>query len=114
MLGQTTDALRELQRGLRLNPRNQIARGAAYLALGREDEAQASWQALRSENPDALIVRVRLAGLYESQGRHAEAQTLVAEIQAVNPDLRADDAALIAPPPQRTDLAAKLRRAGLP
>ncbi len=116
-LGRYPEALGELRRALRLNPRNPMAPGVLgiiNLAAGRKDEGAAQLEASRAYSRDNLPARVALAGLYESEGRHAEARGLVAEIRDVNPTLGAADAASVLPPALREAWTEHLRRAGMP
>ncbi len=45
--------------------------------------------------PDLIVARIPLAAIYESEGRHEEARTVVEEILCVNPHFTADHAAQV-------------------
>ena len=67
-----------------------------------------------------ILPRLQLASLYILHGRRDEAQTLIRESLRVNPELTADIAvnfgliSISLDPDQKTELRARLRRAGLP
>ena len=85
-------------------------------AAGRTDKAVELWEQARAANTDMIRARIPLAALYESEGRHEEARTLVQEILRVNPDLTAESATELALALgfDRDDAIRTLRRAGLP
>ena len=122
--GQVLDAIRSASRALRLNPRAPSSElsGIAVVnfVVGRTDEAVAIWERGRAENPDLVVPRIGLAGVYESQGRHEEAHAVVQEILRVNPHLTAELAVAlpipgqILDPKRRAQLREHLRSAGLP
>lgn len=93
---------------------------SAGSAAGRTDKALELWEQGRAENPDLVIPRIGLAGVYESQGRHEEAHAVVQEILRVNPHLTAELAVglpvpgQILDPKRRAQLREHLRSAGLP
>ena len=109
--------MQSVNRALRLNPRappgQWLAVAYVNLMAGRTQEAVEMYEQARAANPDLILARLPLAALYESEGRHDEARTVVQEILRVNPDFTADHAAQLSPAstPERTKA---LRRAGLP
>jgi adenylate cyclase len=115
--GKHVGAMQSIHRALRLNPRPPpgLLNAVAYVNLraGRTQEAVEMYEQARAANPDLILARLPLAALYESEGRHEEARTVVQEILRVNPDFTADHAAQLSPAgtPERTKA---LRRAGLP
>ena len=78
-------------------------------------EAAAIAERVRAANADLIPPRLLLANLYVSQGRLAEAQTLVGEVRGINPELTAEHAATrMAAVGGREEIIARLRSAGLP
>jgi lipopolysaccharide biosynthesis regulator YciM len=110
-----------IERALRLNPRawssSKVILGWVNLRAGRTEKAIELWEGVRAANSDMIIARLPLAGLYESQGRHAEASELVQEILRVNPDFTLDSSRYLFSV-QNAEFAEELRanlgRAGLP
>ncbi len=72
------------------------------------------YEQARAASPDLIAARAALAGIYESEGRHEEALTLVQEILRVNPDFTADHAAQLYAETLSPEGIKALRRAGLP
>ena len=95
-----------------------------FISYNGADHNWAEWVAWHleeaSENPDLVIPRIGLAGIYESQGRHEEARAVVQEILRVNPQLTAALAVglpvpgQILDPKRRAQFREHLRSAGLP
>ena len=83
---------------------------------GRTEKAVELWERDRAANTDAILARIPLAALYESEGRHEEARALAQEILRVNPDLTAESATELARAGgfDTDDAIDHLRRAGLP
>ncbi len=120
-VGQPLAGLRTLQAALRLSPRpNPAALSLMVLVqgrLGRLDEALRMAESVRQTYPDQLPALLWLAAQYEAVGRHDEAKAVVAEVLAVNPELRADQLGECAPGSSADELSVlqeNLRRAGLP
>ena len=86
---------------------------AVNFGAGNREKGVELMEQVRAENPDFLIGRIFLAAYYETEGRHAEARTLVREIRQVVPDLTADEAAEIFSIPL-IEVREPLLRAGLP
>jgi tetratricopeptide (TPR) repeat protein len=115
-------ALRTIQTVLRLTPRPPpAAQGVLAFAqyrVGRVEEAIRIWESARAVNPEQLPTLFSLASYYEGSGRHDEARAVVAEIQRVNPELRADQIGAkcsVGGSAEGLDVTrANLRRAGLP
>ena len=122
--GQLVDAIRSANRALRLNPRPHSGELAAIASLnhrvGQTEKAVEMWERARSENPDLVLARISLTGVYESRGQHAEARAEVQEILRVNPKLTADLAVeipamgMLLDPKSKDELRDRLRSAGLP
>ena len=124
LTGDPLGALRSMNRALRRNPKlpagDLQAIADINLLVGRTEIARGLYERIRASNPDLIFARLTLADLYESQGRHDEAQTLVREILRINPELTADlvvGSRLVAgflDPDQKAELRDRLHRAGLP
>ena len=95
--GRFIDATRAINRAQRLDPKSPpgllVIIPYVNLAAGRTDVAVEMFEQVRTSNTDMIIAQIPLAALYESDGRHAEAQALAREILDVNPDMTADAAA---------------------
>ncbi len=123
-LGDPLGALRSTRRALRRNPKLPPAdlTGIADINyfVGRTEVALELYERVRATNPDLIAARLQLAVIYESQGRHDEAQVVVQESLQVNPELTADllvDSELYAAwfdAAEKAELRDSLRRAGLP
>ena len=116
-LGRPVEALTAAQRALRLDPLamgTRMVLATAQLGVGRTLEAEALAQRARAENSDSIPPRLMLVDIYTSQDRLEEVRAIVAEIQAVNPRISAERAALLTPPSRRESAIAAFRRAGLP
>ncbi len=123
-LGDPLGALRSTRRALRRNPKLPPADLEAIAEInyhaGRTEVALQLFERIRASNPDLIAPRLYLLGIYESQGRDDESQTLVQEILRINPELTADlvmnsgSAALMFDARERTELRDQLRRAGFP
>jgi tetratricopeptide (TPR) repeat protein len=119
--GHIFEAIRSLERAMRINPREPglywMLLGEMQAAGGRVDEALTTWETLRASNPDAIPPRLRLAAHFAGPER-ARARDLVREILAINPAFTAEHALQIDPtrrdPRRAADLLALLRVAGLP
>jgi adenylate cyclase len=94
--GKLVGAMQAIRRAMRLNPRAPsgywAAVGYVNLAAGRTEEAVEIFEQVRVANPELIGARIPLAAIYESQGRHEEARTVVREILRVNPSLNAEAA----------------------
>ncbi len=84
-----------------------------YLSLWSLTRRVVIAERIRAENAEALGARRVLASLFASQGRLAEARTLIAEVRAINPELTAGHAA-VRMPGGREETIENPRRAGLP
>ena len=89
------------------------------LAAGRTDVAVEMFEQVRTSNTDMIVARIPLAALYESDGRHAEAQALAREILDVNPEITAEAAAgqfvtSLLGDDRAAEWRVALRKAGLP
>jgi tetratricopeptide (TPR) repeat protein len=85
--------------------------------LGHLDEALRTAESVRQTYPDQIPVLLWLAAQYEAVGRHEEARAVVAEMLAVNPDLRIDELGECLRGGSAAELPVfqeNLRRAGLP
>ena len=97
-----------------------IANAFVTHRVGRTEEAVEIWERARAENPDLIFNRIGLVGVYETRGRHAEAQAEVQEMLRVNPDLTAELAlggsiiGFTMDANSRAQLRDRLRNAGLP
>ncbi len=92
--GRQVAALQTFRRARRLDPRGQ-APALAFLAdlhyrAGRVEEAVATWEQIRRENPHHIATRLALAEHYEQRGRTGEAAVALRELLEINPDYRAD------------------------
>jgi tetratricopeptide (TPR) repeat protein len=123
--GRVLEASGSIRRALRINPRGPtpllLSVAFVNMAAGRDEEAVALMERVRSANRDNLGSRVVLAMHYQQTGRSEEASAAVREIQRVRPDLSADEAMEIVPGLERVygaDRFARsldgLREAGLP
>jgi adenylate cyclase len=120
--GKIVQALQAINRAQRLNPRAPSGYSTIVpyvnLAAGRKEKALELFEGVRAANPELINVRIPLAALYESDGRHAEALAIVQEILRVNPNMTAEQATGGTPgtllAAQVADLAGTLRAAGLP
>ncbi len=121
--GQIVGALQSIKRGLRLNPRTPTGYWVIVpwvnLAAGRKAEAVELFERIRAANPELIMARIPLAAIYELDGRHDEARTLVEEILRVNPDFTAELAFQQIPTSvigggQAAQFGQALRDAGLP
>jgi tetratricopeptide (TPR) repeat protein len=121
--GDPIGALRSTSQALRLNPKIPSADLSAIADInhmaGRTAVAVELWERARAANPDLIPARVQLAAVYESQGRHDEAQILIKEILRVNPEITTDvlssrvlTAGLDAD--AQAEIRDRLRAAGLP
>ena len=110
-------ALQSINHSFRRNPRSaaptSVVMGIVHHATGRTDEAIASWERARAENPDQIPPRLLLAAVYASSGRDTDARGLINEVHRVNPGLNtAAPAGRMLLSSQFFDLPA-LERAGL-
>jgi len=124
LTGDPLGALRSARRALRRNPKvsggDLMAIADVNFLAGRTKVAQELYERIRAANPDLIPARLQLAVIYESQGRHEEAQLLVQESLRVNPHLTTD---LLANEQltagffdanEKAVVRDRLRRAGLP
>jgi len=75
--GNHAEAVQYLERAARLREGDlavEFSLGAAYLALGRLDEAQALLEKVEKSTPDHLPTHMQLAILYARQGRQEDSQ----------------------------------------
>lgn len=121
-LGRQLEALRSLQKGLRLNPRpSSVATFSSLLAgvysnTGRMEEAVALWQQARGDNPDLIMARLDLGDHHVRTGDLTEARALVREVLPVQPALTADHVfaqGVVARSVDVEDFRDNLRSAGL-
>ena len=96
--GEPMAAFRTFRRGLRLDPRGQ-APTLAFLAelnyrAGRVEEAVASWERIRRENPHHIASRLALALHYQTRGQLAATRAALSEVLAINPAFQAERARL--------------------
>ncbi len=122
--GDPLGALRSTSRALRRNPKlpsaDLLAIAMTNARAGRAEVAQELFERIRATNPDLIAPRLQLVAMYDSQGRHEEARTLVREILRINPELTADLLATSGPVAvmfdgrEKAELRDQLRRAGLP
>ncbi len=121
--GRFIDATRAINRAQRLDPKSPpgllVIIPYVNLAAGRTDVAVEMFEQVRTSNTDMIIARIPLAALYESDGRHAEAQALAREILDVNPEITAEAAAgqfvtSLLGDDRAAEWRVALQRAGLP
>jgi adenylate cyclase len=119
-VGRYEDALRELERAMRLDPLNlrvplyQIC--ATYNAMGRYDEAIATCKKAVEINPKYAPPYFQLAAAYSSVGRMDEARAVASEILKIYPNFSVDQFAKTLPYKRKADidlLVNGLRKAGL-
>jgi tetratricopeptide (TPR) repeat protein len=113
------DALRALDRALRLNPRHPelywLVAGFIQAQSGRRDLAAELYERVRQANPDIVPPRLALLSLRVEDGRLDEARTLGQEVLRINPALTAEVALRTYPVALRSpELLATFRAAGLP
>jgi TolB-like protein/DNA-binding winged helix-turn-helix (wHTH) protein/Tfp pilus assembly protein PilF len=120
--GRPLEALRALDRALRLNPRHPdlywLMAGLLQAEAGRRELGLQLLERVREANPEMVPPRLALLFLYDRAEDRARAAALGAEILAVNPALDAQQALRIFPfarPGSRTEAAtlAAFRAAGL-
>jgi TolB-like protein/DNA-binding winged helix-turn-helix (wHTH) protein/cytochrome c-type biogenesis protein CcmH/NrfG len=120
--GRPLDALRSLDRALRLNPRHPdlywLMAGLLQAEAGRRELGLQLLERVREANPEMVPPRLALIYLYDREQEHARAAALGREILAVNPALDARRALRIFPfsrPGSRTEneTLAAFRAAGL-
>lgn len=91
--------------------------GRAYRLVGRYEKAIEALETRVAETPSALIPRIELAATYMSMGRHADAQTMAAEVVRIDPTFSVRRW-LQVPPYKDPEMARReadiLRKAGLP
>ncbi len=118
--GRFVAASQSVAHAMRLNP---IAPSGTWVvaanvnfAAGRTEKAVELLEQVRAANTDAIIARIPLAVLYESEGRHEEARALAQEILRVNRDLTAESAVELSRMLgfDRDEVIDNLRSAGLP
>jgi adenylate cyclase len=118
--GQHGPALECFNQALRLDPQFNLwmhAQGRVLFALGRYDEAEASFKRRLIHLPGSDVTRAYLASLYGHVGRHAEARRVWAELMELHPEYAADHTLRILPYTDRAPLerfVEGLRKAGLP
>lgn len=122
--GDPLGALQSTSLALRLNPRlpagDLMATAMVNYRVGRTDAAMEFFERIRVGNSDLILPRLKLAAMYESQGRDDEAQTIVQEILRIDPELTADllmnsgISAIVFDARERAEVRDQLRRAGLP
>jgi tetratricopeptide (TPR) repeat protein len=118
-VGRPLEALRALDRALRLNPRHPelywLAAGFIQAQGGRTDLAVDLFERVRDANPEIVPPRLVLLVHHAENGEPARAQELAREIRGINPDLTAEQALRIYPFALRTPgLVETFRSAGLP
>jgi TolB-like protein/DNA-binding winged helix-turn-helix (wHTH) protein len=120
--GRPLDALRSLDRALRLNPRHPdlywLMAGLLQAEAGRRELGLQLLERVREANPEMVPPRLALIFLYDRAGDGGRAAALGREIRAVNPTLDAERALRIFPfsrPGSRAEAAtlAAFRAAGL-
>ena len=103
--GDYLDALRSLDRALRLNPRHPelywLLAGFLHAQAGRRATGLELIERVRVANPDLVPPRLVLAYQYHGDGEQARVAELGAEIRRINPALSAEAALLIFPFAQR-------------
>jgi TolB-like protein/DNA-binding winged helix-turn-helix (wHTH) protein len=120
--GQPFDALRSLDRALRLNPRHPelywLMAGLLQARAGRRDLGLQLLERVREANREMVPPRLALLSLYVEGRNLARARELGREILAVNPALDAERALRIypfaRPGSSQTSTLAAFRAAGLP
>jgi TolB-like protein/DNA-binding winged helix-turn-helix (wHTH) protein/Flp pilus assembly protein TadD len=121
--GRPLEALRSLDRALRLNPRHPdlywLMAGLLQAEAGRRELGLQLLERVRAANPEMVPPRLALIFLYDRPEDRARAAALGREILAVNPALGAERALRIFPfarPGSRaeTETLAAFRAAGLP
>ena len=88
--GQPQEAVRLMERGIRLNPRQPSPiqlnfLGLVYIMLGRHEEGITVLKRALSLDPNLLFAHVNLAVAYSELGRDEEARTEVATVLRLNP-----------------------------
>jgi TolB-like protein/DNA-binding winged helix-turn-helix (wHTH) protein/Tfp pilus assembly protein PilF len=120
--GSYLEALRSLDRALRLNPRHPelywLMAGFLHAQAGRRAQGLELIERVRVANPDMIPPRLVLAYQYQGDGEQARVEALGAEIQRINPGLTAESALTIFPyarrdPARRARALAAFRAAGL-
>jgi TolB-like protein/DNA-binding winged helix-turn-helix (wHTH) protein len=120
--GRPLEALRSLDRALRLNPRHPdlywLMAGLLQAEAGRRELGLQLLERVREANPEMVPPRLALIFLYDRAGERGRAAALGREILHVNPTLDAERALRIFPfarPGSRTesDTLAAFRGAGL-
>jgi len=92
--GQPLEAIRSLDRALRLNPRHPelywMLAGYLHQRTGRSDLARELFERIRDANADMVPPRLVLALHHVERGQLEAARSLVDEVRAINPDLTAE------------------------
>jgi tetratricopeptide (TPR) repeat protein len=88
-VGRVEEGVELIKKGMRLNPYYPdwyaFNLGAAYRLLGRYEEAIAAHRDALSRNPNLLLVRLGLAGIYSELGREEEARAEAAAVLKISP-----------------------------
>jgi TolB-like protein/class 3 adenylate cyclase/thioredoxin-like negative regulator of GroEL len=113
------EAIPHLNKSLRLSPipigQSLINLAGAYRALGRYDEAIATYKKLLQREPDYLPAHIGLAAIYVRVGRQEEARAEAAEVMRIDPQFSLERYAKTLPLRQELidQLVDALRKAGL-
>jgi TolB-like protein/DNA-binding winged helix-turn-helix (wHTH) protein/Tfp pilus assembly protein PilF len=113
------EALRALDRALRLNPRRPelywLVAGFIQAQAGRRDQAAELYERVRQANTDIVPPRLALLSLRIEDGDLEDARKLGQEVLRINPELTAELALRTYPVALRSpELLAAFRTAGLP
>ncbi len=113
------EALRALDRALRLNPRRPelywLAAGFIQAASGRRGAAAELYERVRQANPDIVPPRLALLALRMEEGDREQVRALGLEVLRINPELTAEAALRTYPVALRSpELLAAFRAGGLP
>jgi adenylate cyclase len=121
--GRPAEAIDQLEKAIRLNPRNPLylatyltGLGAAYSLTGRVEEAISALKRAVSLIPNFSPPHENLAGIYSALGRQEEARAEAAEVLRLNPGFSLEGLKLRLPvkdPAAAEQYLASLRQAGL-
>lgn len=114
------DALKYMQKAMRLNPRHPFAYkvilGEIYFNLHKYPEAINNFEAALERNPEAQESRLWLAAAYAHSGRPGDAEWEIEQIRVINPKLTLSKIEEVIPlndPGQLKHLTDGLHKAGL-
>ena len=92
--GNPLAGLQSFSHAVRLSPKGLpslwAGLGHAYMQAGRTDDGVELWERARRADPHLIPPRIGLIAHYHQIGRHAEAEVLVGEVLAENPDLTSE------------------------